>query len=144
MPYVITTNRELEHYNFGAMTRRTGNGEIPTEDVLMINPSDATQHGIAEGDMVCAESLPTGQAGAPGKVDIKVLITTEACVERSRNMKPGILSSTFHFPEIMLNIITSDVHDSEVLCPKYRMVSCRILKAKKGHLRKVGQVVEKA
>ena len=30
-------------------------------------------------------------------------------------MKPSILSSTFHFPEIMLNLISSDVHDSEAI-----------------------------
>jgi formate dehydrogenase major subunit len=42
-PYIITTNRELEHYNCGAMTRRTGNGEILTEDVLLINPDDAAR-----------------------------------------------------------------------------------------------------
>jgi len=140
MPYVITTNRELEHYSCDAMTRRTGNGEILTEDVLMINPSDTTQHGIAEGDMVCAESLPTGQAGASGKVDIKVLITTEACVERSRNMKPGILSSTFHFPEMMLNLITSSVSDSLAMCPEYKVVSCRIRKARETHLRGAGEI----
>ncbi|NCP45233.1 MAG: formate dehydrogenase subunit alpha, partial [Flavobacteriales bacterium] len=40
-PYIITTNRELEHYNCGAMTRRTGNVEILTEDVLLIHPEDA-------------------------------------------------------------------------------------------------------
>ena len=59
-------------------------------------------------------------------------------------VKPAILSSTFHFPEIMLNIITSDVHDTEALCPEYKVVSCRIRKAKKGHLRRAGEVVEKA
>ena len=36
-PYIITTNRELEHYNCGAMTRRTGNVDILTEDVLLIH-----------------------------------------------------------------------------------------------------------
>ena len=127
-PYIITTNRELEHYNCGAMTRRTGNGEILTEDVLLINPADAAQHGIAEGDMVCVES-------ARGKVDIKALITDE--------VKPGILSSTFHFPEMMLNMITSSVSDSLAMCPEYKVVSCRIRKARKGHLREAGVVVEK-
>ena len=39
--YIITTNRELEHYNCGIMTRRTGNALILTEDVLMIHPDDA-------------------------------------------------------------------------------------------------------
>ena len=114
-PYIITTNRELEHYNCGAMTRRTGNVDILTEDVLLIHPSDAQKEGLLDGDFVCVES-------PRGKVDIKALITDE--------MKPGILSSTFHFPEIMLNIITSDEHDSEAMCPEYKVVSCRIRKSK--------------
>lgn len=59
-------------------------------------------------------------------------------------VKVGILSSTFHFPEVMLNTITSDIHDSEAMCPEYKVVTCRIRKAKKGHLRKAGEVVEKA
>ena len=114
-PYIITTNRELEHYNCGAMTRRTGNVEILTKDVLLICPEDAAKNGIADGDMVCVES-------PRGKVDIEAKVTDE--------MKPGILSSTFHFPEIMLNIITSDEHCSESLCPEYKVVSCRIRKSK--------------
>lgn len=114
-PYIITTNRELEHYNCGAMTRRTGNVEILTEDVLMIHPEDAQKEGIADGDFVCVES-------PRGKVDIKAFVTQE--------MRPGILSSTFHFPEIMLNIITSDEHCTEALCPEYKVVSCRIRKSK--------------
>ena len=128
-PYIITTNRELEHYNCGAMTRRTGNAEILSEDVLLINPADAEKNGISEGDMVCVES-------PRGKVDIKARITDE--------VKPGILSSTFHFPEIMLNIITSSVSDSLAMCPEYKVVSCRIRKAKKAHLRKAGEVSVKA
>lgn len=114
-PYIITTNRELEHYNCGAMTRRTGNVEILTEDVLLIHPDDAAKEMINDGDMVCVES-------PRGKVDIKAKITNE--------VKPGILSSTFHFPEIMLNNITSDEHCSEAQCPEYKVVSCRIRKSK--------------
>lgn len=114
-PYIITTNRELEHYNCGAMTRRTGNVEILTEDVLLIHPDDAKKEGISDGDFVCVES-------PRGKVDIKAVLTDE--------MRPGILSSTFHFPEIMLNIITSDEHCTEAMCPEYKVVSCRIRKSK--------------
>lgn len=117
-PYIITTNRELEHYNCGAMTRRTGNVELLTEDVLLIHPEDAAKEAIAEGDFVCIES-------PRGKVDIKAKITDE--------VKPGILSSTFHFPEIMLNNITSDEHCSEAMCPEYKVVSCRIRKSKGKH-----------
>lgn len=114
-PYIITTNRELEHYNCGTMTRRTGNVDILTEDVLLIHPDDAGSNGIADGEMVCVES-------PRGKVDIKAKVTDE--------MRPGILSSTFHFPEIMLNIITSDEHCSEAMCPEYKVVSCKIRKSK--------------
>ncbi len=114
-PYIITTNRELEHYNSGTMTRRTGNVEILTEDVLLIHPSDAQQHFITNGDMVCVTS-------PRGKVDIKAKITDE--------VKPGILSTTFHFPDLMLNIITSDEHDSEALCPEYKVVAVHIRKSK--------------
>jgi len=58
-------------------------------------------------------------------------------------VKPGILSSTFHFPEVMLNLITSDVHCSEVMCPEYKVVTCRIRKARKGQMRRTGEVVVK-
>lgn len=126
-PYIITTNRELEHYNCGAQTRRTANVEILTKDVLLINPEDAAENGIADGDMVCVES-------PRGKVDIEAKIDD--------GMKKGILSSTFHFPDIMLNIITSDEHCTEALCPEYKVVSCRIRKARKTENRKAGEVVE--
>ena len=114
-PYIITTNRELEHYNCGAMTRRTNNALIITDDVLLINPADAAKHNISEGDMVCVESVR-------GKVDVKARITDE--------VKPGVLSSTFHFPEISLNNITSSVCDSEALCPEYKVVAVNIRKSK--------------
>ena len=114
-PYIITTNRELEHYNAGTMTRRTRNVQILTEDVLMIHPDDAAANLIADGDMVCVES-------PRGKVDIKARVTDE--------VRPGVFSSTFHFPEIMLNNLTSDVHDSEAMCPEYKVVACRIRKSK--------------
>jgi formate dehydrogenase major subunit len=117
-PYILTTNRELEHYNCGAMTRRTGNVEILTDDYLLINPKDATENLINNGDMICLES-------PRGKVDIKAKITDE--------VNPGVLSTTFHFPEIMVNNITSDVHDSEALCPEYKVVSVRIRKSKGKH-----------
>ncbi len=112
-PYILTTNRELEHYNSGTMTRRTGNVDILTEDVLMMNAADASKHLINDGDMVCVES-------PRGKVDIKAKITDQ--------VRAGILSTTFHFPDLMLNMITSDEHDSEALCPEYKIVAVTIRK----------------
>lgn len=114
-PYILTTNRELEHYNCGAMTRRTANEQLLGEDFLMIHPEDAAEHLIREGDFVCIES-------ARGKVDVKAYLTDE--------VKRGVLSTTFHFPEIMINNITGDVHDSEAMCPEYKVVAVRIRKSK--------------
>jgi formate dehydrogenase major subunit len=117
-PFILTTNRDLEHYNCGAMTRRTGNVEIHTKDVLWIHPDDAKDNAIADGDLVCLES-------PRGKIDIEAWITD--------GVNPGILSTTFHFPEIMVNNVTSDVHDSEAMCPEYKVVSVRIRKSKGKH-----------
>ncbi|MDX1683940.1 MAG: formate dehydrogenase subunit alpha [Saprospiraceae bacterium] len=114
-PYILTTNRELEHYNCGAMTRRTANEKILKSDYLMIHPEDADQHAINTGDWVCLES-------PRGKVDVKARVTDE--------VKPGVLSTTFHFPDIMVNNITSDIHDSEAMCPEYKVVAVRIRKSK--------------
>jgi formate dehydrogenase major subunit len=55
-------------------------------------------------------------------VDVRARITDE--------VKPGVLSSTFHFPEVMLNNITSNVADSEALCPEYKVVAVNIRKSK--------------
>lgn len=114
-PFILTTNRELEQYNCGTMTRRTSNAEILPVDTLMIHPDDAATHWIADGDMVCVES-------ARGKIDVKARVTDE--------VKPGILSSTFHYPEVSMNILTSSVTDSDALCPEYKVCAVRIRKSK--------------
>ncbi len=112
-PFILTTNRVLEHYNAGTMTRRTGNSDIITEDILMVNPQDAHENEIETGDMVEIES-------ARGKVNVKAFVTDE--------VKPGILSTTFHFPELMLNLVTSDVSDEIAKCPEYKVVCVRMRK----------------
>ena len=125
-PYILTTNRELEHYNCGTMTRRTANAVILPDDVLMIHPSDAANKGIADGDWVCISS-------ARGKIDIKARITDE--------VRQGILSSTFHFPDVKMNDLTSDVSDSEALCPEYKVVAVNIRKSKGEHKIKAQAVI---
>lgn len=114
-PYILTTNRELEHYNCGTMTRRTGNAVILTDDVLLINPADAANHLISEGDMVCVIS-------ARGKIDVKAHLTED--------VKAGVLSSTFHFPEIHMNDLTSSISDSDAMCPEYKVVAVNIRKSR--------------
>ncbi|PCJ47977.1 MAG: formate dehydrogenase subunit alpha [Gammaproteobacteria bacterium] len=107
-PLILTTGRDLEHYNCGTMTRRTPNQELYDEDTLWINRKDALSRGISDQQVVRLFS-------ARGEIEMKAVI--------SKKVKPGILRTTFHFPELMVNRITSDIVDTETLCPEYKVVS---------------------
>ncbi len=107
-PFVLTTGRALVHYNCGTMSRRTANSELMKEDVLNIHPSDAVDKGIEAGDLVTMRS-------ARGEIQLRTRLTEE--------VNPGVVFTTFHFPEIMVNRITSNIQDKESLCPEYKVVS---------------------
>ena len=79
---------------------------------------DTLAKDIRDGDMLCVMS-------ERGKVDIQARVSDE--------VKPGILSTTFHFPDIMVNTITSDVADSEALCPEYKVVAVDIRKSNENY-----------
>ena len=115
-PFILTTGRHLFHYNVGTMTRRTPNSEIYSEDMLCIHPNDAEAKQVKEGDAVRISS-------ARGEVTMNVRISDE--------VKPGILYTTFHFPEILVNRITSDIMDEESMCPEFKVVSVDFVKVEK-------------
>ncbi len=102
-PFILTTGRVLEHYNWGTMTRRTGNARIVTEDVLAIHPADAARKQITTGDLVRIFS-------ARGEVRIHAKVSDE--------VNPGILYTTFHFPEHLVNVVTSSECDEDTMCPQ--------------------------
>lgn len=110
-PFILTTGRILQHYNCGTMTRRTPNKELVKEDVLLINPADAKKKDLRTGDRVALSS-------ERGSIQIKV--------ELSNNIKEGILFTTFHFPEVGINFITSSVEDVDSLTPEYKVVAVDI------------------
>ena len=107
-PFILTTGRILEHYNCGTMTRRTGNEQIVSEDLLTINPTDAAAKGIATGDWVRLFS-------ARGEVTLKATVTDD--------VKPGIIYTTFHFPEALVNNVTGDGCDADTLCPEFKVTA---------------------
>ena len=107
-PFILTTARQLEHYNSGTMTRRTDNQVISSNDYLEINPLDAGKKGISAGDSVRIFS-------DRGSVEIPVKL--------NYTVKPGVVRTTFHQPEIFINIITGDVGDKETLTPEYKVVA---------------------
>ncbi|MFN0125702.1 MAG: formate dehydrogenase subunit alpha [Verrucomicrobiales bacterium] len=107
-PFILTTGRVLEHYNCGTMTRRTGNVRIVTEDLLAIHPQDAALKDIEDGD-------PVRLFSARGEVRMKARVSTE--------VQPGILYTTFHFPENLVNVVTSSECDEDTMCPEYKVVA---------------------
>jgi len=110
-PYILTTSRRLEHYNCGSMTRRTPNVELLDHDVLLINPLDAKREGFADGALIRMQS-PNGE--------------TRLNIQISDEVKPGILFTTFHFPEIAINHLTSGIFDQESMTPEYKVVAVRL------------------
>ncbi|RPD93035.1 formate dehydrogenase subunit alpha [Aureibaculum marinum] len=107
-PFILTTGRELEHYNSGTMTRRTDNQYLLAKDYLEVHPKDAKRKGVTNDDMVKIFS-------DRGSVTIPVKI--------SKNVKKGVLRTTFHQPEVFINIITGSVGDKETLTPEYKVVA---------------------
>ena len=107
-PFILTTARVLEHYNSGTMTRRTDNQLLVDNDFLEINPLDAHDKGLSVGDSVRIFS-DRGEVIIPIKLNYTV--------------KPGVVRTTFHQPDIFINIITGDVGDSETMTPEYKVVS---------------------
>ncbi len=112
-PFILTTGRILEHYNCGTMTRRTGNEQIVSKDLLAINPVDAKAKSINTGDTVKLFS-------ARGEVELEANVTDE--------VKPGILYTTFHFPDAMVNNVTGQGCDSDTLCPEYKVVAADVVR----------------
>lgn len=118
-PYILTTGRILEHYNSGSMTRRTPNGQLVTEDILYINPGDAGKKGISDGDFVSIYS-------SRGRTVMKSRI--------SDVVKPGVVYTTFHFPEASINYLTSGIADEFTLTPEYKVVAVNFEKSLFGRL----------
>jgi len=111
-PLLLTTGRILSQYNVGAQTRRTDNNRFHDEDRLEIHPHDAEERGIRDNDWVGIESR-AGQT---------VLRATLA-----ERMQPGVVFTTFHFPESGANVITTDNSDWATNCPEYKVTAVQVM-----------------
>ncbi len=107
-PLILTTGRILSQYNVGAQTRRTENNRWHDEDRLEIHPNDAEERGIAEGDWV-------GIASRAGDTVLRARV--------SERVQPGVVYTTFHFPESGANVITTENSDWATNCPEYKVTA---------------------
>ena len=107
-PLILTTGRILSQYNVGAQTRRTENNRWHDEDRLEIHPHDAEERGIVDGDWV-------GIASRAGDTVLRSRVT--------ERVQPGVVYTTFHFPESGANVITTDNSDWATNCPEYKVTA---------------------
>lgn len=110
-PLILTTGRILSQYNVGAQTRRTENVVWHQEDRLEIHPHDAEDRGIRDGDWV-------GIRSRAGETVLRARIT--------ERVQPGVVYTTFHFPESGANVITTDNSDWATSCPEYKVTAVQV------------------
>jgi formate dehydrogenase major subunit len=115
-PLILTTGRVLFQYNVGAQTRRTANLAWHHEDRLDIHPDDAESRGIEDGDWV-------GISSRTGDTLMRAAV--------SRRMAPGVVYTTFHFPESGANLVTTENSDWATNCPEYKVTAVQVVKVRK-------------
>jgi formate dehydrogenase alpha subunit len=111
-PLVLTTGRVAVHHNAGSMTRRSPSLlERAPELFIEINPSDAAQLGIAEGEAV-AITTARGDTMAKARVTDRV--------------RAGAAFMPFHFSGT--NQLTIDALDAEAKIPEFKVAACQVSK----------------
>jgi len=111
-PLILTTGRVLTQYNVGAQTRRTDNVVWHAEDLLEIHPHDAEVRGIADGDWV-------GLTSRAGETVLRARV--------SERIAPGVVYTTFHFPETNANVVTTENSDWATNCPEYKVTAVEVV-----------------
>jgi formate dehydrogenase major subunit len=116
-PLILTTGRILTQYNVGAQTRRTENVIWHHEDLLEIHAEDAAERGITDGDWVHIISR-AGETRLRAKI--------------SDRLQPGVVYTTFHFPESGANVVTTELSDWATNCPEYKVTAVEVRRSSEG------------
>jgi predicted molibdopterin-dependent oxidoreductase YjgC len=113
-PLVLTTGRSLFHYHTGTMSRRVkGLNTFLNEELVEINPQDASALGIADGDKIRVVSRR-------GEVKAKARLTKASSV--------GMVYMTFHFAESPTNQLTNPALDPVAKIPEFKVCAVRVEK----------------
>ncbi len=110
-PWRLTTGRALDSYNTGV---QSGGYESPIRygDALDVNPDDAADLGVADGERVRVSS-PRG--------------SVEMAIRIQPDIPRGLTFTTFHFPELVdANVLTSDAWDRRSGTAEFKAASIRI------------------
>jgi predicted molibdopterin-dependent oxidoreductase YjgC len=113
-PLLLTTERSLFQYHTGTMSRKSaGLNTFRGEELVEINPGDASALGVSDGEMVNVISRR-------GEVKAKAKVT---------GVSPaGVISMSFHFAESPTNVITNPALDPVAKIPEFKVAAVRIEK----------------
>lgn len=112
-PFVLTSGRNLYHYNAATQTFRTANAGLHRTDFLDVSPADAKRLKLRPGETVRIRSRH-GEATIP--------------IHIRDSVKPGELYATFHTARVFLNQITSPHRDRYTQTPEYKVTAVRVEK----------------
>ncbi len=111
-PFILTTGRLLQHYHTGSMTRRVpGLNQLVPQELMEINPVDATRLGLQDG-------APARVRSRRGEVLTRVRVT-----DRPRL---GVVFMTFHFAEAAANLLTNPALDPTAKIPEFKACAVRV------------------
>ena len=114
-PYILTTGRILYQYHTATMSRRSTGLVSRTPEVFAeINPADARELGIGQGDKLTVSSR-------------RGTITVNADV--SERCDKGVIFIPFHYSEAAVNRLTIAAIDPIANIPEYKVCAVRISKA---------------
>ncbi|EEG77364.1 formate dehydrogenase, alpha subunit [Dethiobacter alkaliphilus AHT 1] len=114
-PFLLTTGRSLYQYHTGTMTRKTeGLNQFHQEELMEINPADASALGVGEDDSVTVTSRR-------GTVKSRVHVTDR--------VQPGVVFMTFHFSETASNLLTNPEVCHVAKTPELKVCAVRVEKA---------------
>ena len=82
------------------------------EDRLEIHPHDAEERGVATATGSASQAAPATPCCA------------RAITER---VQPGVVYTTFHFPESGANVITTENSDWATNCPEYKVTAVQVM-----------------
>jgi len=113
-PLLLTTGRSKFHFHTGTMTRKVkGLSILRGEELVEMNPGDASALGIADGDIIKVVSRR-------GKVTAKARVTDDS--------PAGVVFMTFHFAESPTNQLTNPALDPVAKIPEYKVCAVRLEK----------------
>jgi formate dehydrogenase major subunit len=111
-PYVLNTGRLLQHWHTGSMTRRSyALDAISPRPEVYLNPDDAAELGLADGEM----ARVTSRRGT-------IVLQTRVSHREAR----GNCFIPFHFREAAANLLTIDEVDPFGKIPEFKFCAVRI------------------